>query len=82
MIWLISALGQTDRLRLDGAKQHWYTVGSKVPSSSGLGCHPLKVKTRVRVPLGLCLYRLLEKPLLKRFFIFSIGRKFIGKDRA
>src|SRR5437762_7708320 len=23
------------------------------PSSSGLGCHPLKVETRVRIPLGL-----------------------------
>src|SRR3974377_1104241 len=28
-------------------------VGHTAPSSSGLGHHPLKVETRVRIPLGL-----------------------------
>jgi hypothetical protein len=39
---------------LSGASVHLPPAASRaVPSSSGLGHHPLKVETRVQIPLGL-----------------------------
>src|SRR5438876_6012044 len=43
------------------------------PSSSGLGCHPLKVETRVRIPLGLLENRR-SGPLRRGVLVFGRER--------
>ena len=44
------------------------------PSSRGLGHHPLKVKTRIRIPLGLPCEVPVQGRFSNRLFAFPAGR--------
>src|ERR1017187_6073760 len=51
-----------------------------VPSSRGLGHHPLKVETRVRTPLGLPAQRHFLTPSVQRFVFFQQSCNIVGNE--